>query len=388
MRIGIVLSQPPSYSEIFFNLKIKGLIDSGVDVTLFVQKNSNTYKKCKVLPASKVYKNKGLQVLQSLKVMLTLIPHLKATLGFLKLEKQAGRSTKQQFKNLLTNAHLLKAKVDWLHFGFTTLALQSEHVAKAIGAKMVVSCRGYDMDVFPIKHNNPYDLVWQNVDKVHAISNYMKQKALENGMRSTTAIKIITPAIDSNAWEISNPVEKSKTIQITTIARLHWIKGLLESIEAMAELKKKGTDFQYHIIGSGPQYEALSFAIDQLGLTGHVKLLGQLKPEVIQNQLQNTDIYVQYSHSEGFCNAVLEAQAMGCLCIVSDGGALPENVLHNQTGIVVPKGKPKQLANAIDELLKRNDDDKRKLVLNAIRRVNNDFDIHDQIKQFMDFYSN
>ena len=32
MKIGIVLSQTPGYSETFFNSKIKGLLKNGVDV--------------------------------------------------------------------------------------------------------------------------------------------------------------------------------------------------------------------------------------------------------------------------------------------------------------------------------------------------------------------
>ncbi|MBK7870836.1 MAG: glycosyltransferase family 4 protein [Saprospiraceae bacterium] len=57
-----------------------------------------------------------------------------------------------------------------------------------------------------------------------------------------------------------------------------------------------------------------------------------------QTYYEKADIYLQYSIQEGFCNAVLEAQAMGLLCIVSDAEGLPENILHGQTGWVVPKG--------------------------------------------------
>ena len=44
---------------------------------------------------------------------------------------------------------------------------------------------------------------------------------------------------------------------------------------------------------------------------------------------------------------VLEAQVMGLLSIVSDANGLPENIIHNYTGWVVPKMAPKLLANCI-----------------------------------------
>src|SRR5690606_30324997 len=86
-------------------------------------------------------------------------------------------------------------------------------------------------------------------------------------------------------------------------------------------------------------------------LQANVQMLGQQSPEAIIDVLNEADVYLQYSLSEGFCNAVLEAQAMGLLCVVSDGGGLQENVLHQTTGIVVAKGRPKELAKAIKNLL-------------------------------------
>ena len=56
---------------------------------------------------------------------------------------------------------------------------------------------------------------------------------------------------------------------------------------------------------------------------------------------KKADIYIQYSIEEGFCNAVLEAQSMGVLTIVSDASGLIENVVDGKTGWVVPKRRTK-----------------------------------------------
>ena len=71
-----------------------------------------------------------------------------------------------------------------------------------------------------------------------------------------------------------------------------------------------------------------------------VSFKGKLAHMEVKKAMEQADIYLQYSLQEGFCNAVLEAQAMGLLCIVSDAEGLPENVLHGQTGWVVPKRQP------------------------------------------------
>jgi colanic acid/amylovoran biosynthesis glycosyltransferase len=89
---------------------------------------------------------------------------------------------------------------------------------------------------------------------------------------------------------------------------------------------------------------------------------------------------------EGFCNAVLEAQAMGLLCFVSDAEGLSENVLDNQTGFVVPNRNSEALAKKIIEVLNLNKVEKQSLTNNAVERINSIFTIDNQIKQFIDFY--
>src|SRR5690606_17314619 len=156
----------------------------------------------------------------------TLLPHYEVLLHFIRLERKAQRRPIQILKNIYSNAHLLKSKVDWLHFGFATMALQSEHVAKAIGAKMAVSCRGFDMDVYPLKHPHCYTLLWQHVDKVHAISQYMLKKAYETGLSKQTPTQVITPAIAVSKFN-AKPAKTAPSLpfRFVTIARLHWIKG-------------------------------------------------------------------------------------------------------------------------------------------------------------------
>src|SRR5690606_28909922 len=97
------------------------------------------------------------------------------------------------------NAHLLKANLDWLHFGFATMALGSETIAKAIGAKMAVSFRGFDINVYPIKHPECYNNLWKHVDKVHSISQYLLNKAISLGLSVETPFVIITPAVQLDA---------------------------------------------------------------------------------------------------------------------------------------------------------------------------------------------
>ena len=389
MKIGLVLSKAPAYSETFFNNKIKGLQKAGFKVVLFVQNNNNTFNLCETKKAPKVYKRSYIQFFKSLWVFITLLPYAKRLVSFLKLEMAAKRSKVQIVKNCYNNAHILKANVDWLHFGFGTLAIQSEHVAKAIQAKLAVSFRGFDVDVYPLKHPYCYKLLWTKVDKVHVISNYILGKAKSLGLPDHVSTEIIAPSIDIRLF--NNKIETFSKLQKTfcflTVGRLHWIKGLIDTMEGLSLLKQKGISFNYIIIGEGHEFESLKFASHQLDIYKEVKLIGKQAHEMVVEYMAKADYYLQYSHSEGFCNAVLEAQAMGSLCIVSDAEGLSENVLHNKTGWVVPKRNPKALAEKIEEIINLPNEEKNKIANLARQRIENQFNLKKHNKEWLNFYN-
>ena len=161
---------------------------------------------------------------------------------------------------------------------------------------------------------------------------------------------------------------------------------MVQTLEALAILKDKGIDFMYKIIGEGKEYERIAFAAEQLGLKESVVFLGKIPHHQVKKELQKATLYLQYSTQEGFCNAVLEAQAMGKLCIVSNAEGLSENVLHDKTGWVVPKLEPKLFAEQIEKVVQLPEIEKKEITEYATDRVRDKFNIEKQQKEFVSFY--
>ena len=389
MHIGIVLAAPPGYSETFFKSKIKGLLEAGHKVTLFTGRADPDFILCPVVVSPGVSR---LKVVQLIRMSFSLFElFFRAPLParqMYRLEKHSGRTFRQALENLYLNSHILVQKLDWVHFGFATMALRRENAARAIGAKMGVSLRGYDISLYPLKNPGCYQLLWQRVDKVHTISDALVKKAHGQGLPKEKIVAKITPAINPNQFDkivaITNP---SNPLRFLTVGRLKWVKGLEYTLEALGELHKKGVDFQYTIIGEGEEYERLCFAAHQLGIGDKIYFAGKLPHAEVKNAMEQADIYLQYSIQEGFCNSVLEAQAMGLLCIVSDAEGLPENVLHGQTGWVVPKRQPALLTTQILEVLRMPEEQRQKIRKNAIDRVRREFNLEKQRDEFLEFYA-
>lgn len=386
-RIGLVLPTIPSYSETFFNTKINGLQKNGYEVVLFSNSKLRiNHPSCTTFFAPN-FELKFTLFFQLFVVFCNCLKNFKSTIKLYKLNKNDGLSTKKSIQNVMINSHFLPHKLNWLHFGFGTMALQSENVAEAINAKMAVSFRGFDLYIYPAKFPNCYDLLFSKKVKYHVLSDEMRSTLLDSGVYKDYIHKI-TPAINCDFFKpdligkTSNPVHK-----FITVGRLHWKKGLEYTLEAFSILKQKNILFHYTIIGEGIEKEKLMFAVHQLNLESNVTFAGKIPHNDVKNLLETSDYYIQYSSQEGFCNAVLEAQAMGLLCLVSDADGLNENVLDGITGWVVPKRRPSLLAQKIIETIGLNEIEKINIRKNAMERVNKEFNLSKQIQEFKSFYT-
>lgn len=389
MKIGLVLSSTPGYSETFFTSKIKGLQEQGIEVVLFTPQNDTKFDLCPVITAPKIYKNIVFQVFSMVFNLISLHQYLKTVKRFVKLEKSQNRSLLEIIKRIYLNKHILRSKLDWLHFGFATQALGKEFIAKSIGAKMAVSFRGFDIAIYPLKNPDCYNLLWKMVDKVHTISDDLLLTSYKLGLSKNVAFEKITPAIDVSIFQndvIKFNIPKEK-IHFLTIARLHWKKGIICMLHALKEIKNQGYDFRYTIVGEGLEFERINFAVSQLDLNENVSLVGKKEKEEIVRLYSKSLIYMQYSISEGFCNSVIEAQSMGLLSIVSDAEGLSENVLDNQTGWVVSRGNISELTQKIQEVIEMPECEKIRISKNAKMRVLNQFTIAQQQQKFVKFYT-
>ncbi|WP_179315809.1 glycosyltransferase family 4 protein [Winogradskyella undariae] len=390
MTIGLVLPALPTYSETFFVNKIKGLQSHGVEVVLFVNggPSKSRFLGCRVVHAPKFNGFIFYVLFHALIALInTFVFNPVVSLRFYLLNKADGISFKQNVKQVLSNQFILNCTLDWLHFGFGTMVLGKENIAQSINAKMAVSFRGFDIGIYPLKHPGCYQKLFHKVNKIHVISNDLKRLVYNNSPINKFDIITINPAIDISFF-LSTLESKSTlgSVKLLSIGRLHWKKGFEDTLEALLILKKQGISFSYTIVGDGEEHEALLFAIHQLGLEDEVFLKGKLSHEAVKSHLKESDIYLQYSKQEGFCNAVLEAQAMGLLCVVSDAEGLSENVLDGYSGWVVPKRQPNLLAKKLEEVIHLKETEQLQIRKQAQKRVNDIFNLDVQIDKFLKFY--
>nr|WP_321233396.1 glycosyltransferase family 4 protein [uncultured Psychroserpens sp.] len=386
--IGLVLSTVPRYSETFFRNKIKGLQNNGFDVVLFVDyvEDGDLNFPCDIVAAPSFGKSRLKSLFNSFVAFIkVLFIYPKRSYKLYQLDKSDGIAFKNRIRNIIVNQFLLSKSLNWLHFGFGMLSANRENVAKAIGAKMAVSFRGFDLYLSPLKHKKCYDSLFTKEVQYHVLSQEMKRDLMDYNIFADK-IKVIPPAINIDFFKTESRQPESEVIQLITVARLHWKKGLEYTLEAIKELKEKGINFHYTVIGEGSELERLLFVTHQLNIKDCVTFAGKMSQADVKKQLEQSNIYLQYSIQEGFCNAVLEAQAMGLMCIVSNAEGLSENVLDTKTGWVIPKRQPKLLAQKIMDVIHLDSEEKQNIRSFAISRVRETFNLKNQNEAFVSFY--
>jgi len=386
MKIGFIMSSTPNYSETFIINKMNGLLNHGFEVSLFVAgKGDSTEIPLPVPVYYQVNVNKKLYLFFAF--FTTFILHPISCIRFLNLEMDSHGDWTKALKHLILNFHIIGKSLDWLHFCFTTAGIGRENLARAMGARSAVSFRGFDIGLYSHQHPGCYDLLWQKIDKVHTISDDLYKQAIDLGLDPKTPYEKITPAINTEFFKSNVQENLHNPLRILTVGRLTWKKGYEYALKALSLLQEKQINFEYRIVGEGDYREAISHAVHQLGLTDNVILRGQLAPERVRDEMEWADIYIQSSIQEGFCNAVLEAQAMGLLCIVTNADGLSENVLDGKTGWVVPKRSPKKITEKIINILSIDDKKINKIRECAVSRVRHQYNLELQNKLFIEFYN-
>jgi colanic acid/amylovoran biosynthesis glycosyltransferase len=287
-------------------------------------------------------------------------------------------------RNLSLVAHA--RKVDVVHFEWNNQASGFVDAIRFIRKPFIVSIRGRGITSQPQSDSelrSRLAVVFREATIIHSISSDLVTY-LELYPFNKSSIRIIHPAID-----LAKVREKERQrwpeIRIITVAHYRWKKNLANAILVISKLIKDGFNLTYELIGEGPDREQLQFVISDLKMTDRILLHGYKSHEWVLERLAQTDIFLMPSIQEGFCNAVIEAQATGLPCVVTNAEGLAENVEHGVTGFVVDKFDTDSMLCALKDFI-LHEDIRVKFGTAGRERAFSKFDIRIQVTQFMEIY--
>lgn len=135
---------------------------------------------------------------------------------------------------------------------------------------------------------------------------------------------------------------------VVTVRRLVHAKGVDNLVKAAALVRERVPNLFVAIAGAGPLAGALQASIDEMDLSGTVRMLGRVVEEDLPLLYRAADLLIVPTVVlEGFGLVVLEALAAGTPALVTPVGGLPEVVRSLDPSLVLEGHTPEQLAGGI-----------------------------------------
>jgi glycosyltransferase involved in cell wall biosynthesis len=206
---------------------------------------------------------------------------------------------------------------------------------------------------FPLKRNFLSRYKYrENIDLIIAISQEIKKVLVDDGI-DPRCIKIIPSGIDFTPFEgsrvrdyLHRELSFSKNDYIVGIvAHLADHKGHKYLIKATKILQDKAPNMRVVIVGEGPLFMELNKLVKETEVEDMVFFLGFR--EDVPQIMASLDLFVLSSHKEGMGSSILDAMASRLPVVATQVGGIPEVVVNEETGLLVPPRNPSALANAI-----------------------------------------
>ncbi|WP_018922278.1 N-acetyl-alpha-D-glucosaminyl L-malate synthase BshA [Salsuginibacillus kocurii] len=180
-------------------------------------------------------------------------------------------------------------------------------------------------------------------DTVTAVSNSLAGQT-NDLFHTTKHIETIYNFIDERVYDSEMKENLREEFGITGDERVIVHMSNFRPVKRTEDVFKAFEQVARHVparlllIGDGPERSSLMKQVKAANMEQEVLFLGNQKR--VAELLQMADVMLLLSEKESFGLAALEAMAAGVPVIGTDIGGIPEVIGHNETGFIVPLGRP------------------------------------------------
>jgi len=182
------------------------------------------------------------------------------------------------------------------------------------------------------------------------------------------------------------PSEVWSTNRFVCVGRLCKEKAQLLLVDAVAQLRARGTDVELVLAGEGEDRLLIQRRINQLDLGDRVRITGWISAEQVRDQLLASRALVVASFMEALPVVVMEAMALRRPVIATAVAGIPELVRDGQSGWLVEPGSASRIAGAIEDCIRAPIDQVRKMGTVGFSRVRSRHRSEDQALRLADLF--
>lgn len=154
---------------------------------------------------------------------------------------------------------------------------------------------------------------------------------------------------------------------LASVCRLLPLKNLDVTIDALSRLE--GQDWEYRVIGDGPERARLEALARERGLVDRVRFLGGLPHPRVLEALREVHLFVMVSAPETFGLSYVEAMARGAVVVGARGEGIDGVVRDGENGYLCTPGNAGELTDTLGGILGADASDLRRLQQRAFETV-------------------
>jgi glycosyltransferase involved in cell wall biosynthesis len=243
-------------------------------------------------------------------------------------------------------------EVTHLHAHFSSVATSATIImARILGISYSFTAHGSDVLVYA---PTQFALRVNEAAFTVTVSEFNRRHILEQFPTvNPDKLHVIPAGIDTALFRRPDrsPPAPGASLKLLSVARLSPEKDLDLFLRALAICRDAGVRFTYDLIGEGPERERLEAIIQETDLGQHVTLHGFKHQATIIEHLQQADLFVLVSRTEGFPVVLMEAAAVGLPILATRITAIPEIVTDGVNGLLIKPGSTAQMAQAVTSLV-------------------------------------
>ncbi|WP_051470364.1 glycosyltransferase family 4 protein [Arthrobacter sp. 35/47] len=360
-RIGYVLKIYPRFSETFIVTEILAREAAGEDLEIFSLRppvDPRFHPELARVQAPVTYVTRPQKLSEGWPIIAAaqgIVPNFAERFSLL-LPDLAGCDASEVHQGIELATRVAERGITHLHAHFGSIAARTARIASALTG-VPFSFTAHAKDIFHelVDHGELIRLM-QDAHHTVTVSDFNLRYLSALAPAASGRLHRVYNGLELDRFPFQEPAGVHAPFRIAAVGRLVEKKGFPVLIDAVAGLVRSGLRVDLRIAGGGELADALAARIELLGLAGSVQLLGPRTQSEVIELLRWADVFAAPcivgadGNADGLPTVLLEAMAMGLVCIGSDVTGIPEVLGRTDgacTGILVRAGNVEDLIGAL-----------------------------------------
>jgi len=277
------------------------------------------------------------------------------------------------------------ASLDLLHAHFSFVGWDFLWLARRLDLPLIVSFYGFDYEALPrsdARWRQRYRELFSQAHLFITEGEFGRSKLIEMGC-PVEKVRVVHLGIVPAQVPVATRRKKPGTLRLIQMATFSEKKGHEVTVHAFAEALERCPEMTLTLVGKGHLRAEIEALIRRLGIAGRVTILDSIAFGDLYPFLGDFHVFVhpsRYSRA-GDCEGgapvvLLDAQATGLPVLSTTHCDIPEEVLHGETGFLVPEGDAAALSGYMERFYLMDDAEYQRFSSAARRHVEEEYDLH------------